>query len=69
MTSKRRRIAIVGAGPSGLSQLHFFKGFFDQIDSVICFERQAEWGGLWNYTPFIGFDPHGEPVHSSMYLQ
>lgn len=34
---------------------------------IVCFEKQADWGGQWNYTWRTGLDEHGEPVHSSMY--
>lgn len=34
---------------------------------VVCFEKQADWGGMWNYTWRTGVDEHGEPVHGSMY--
>ncbi|CAF1057644.1 unnamed protein product [Adineta ricciae] len=64
----RKRIAIIGAGPCGLSQLLAFKqAEQDQLVELICFERQAEWGGLWQYTALTGTDSCGEPVHSSMY--
>ena len=38
-----------------------------EIPEVVCFEKQADWGGLWNYTWRTGLDEHGEPVHGSMY--
>jgi trimethylamine monooxygenase len=65
-----QRVAIIGAGPSGLAQLRAFqsaqsKG--DKIPELVCFEKQDDWGGLWNYTWRTGLDEHGEPVHSSMY--
>ncbi len=64
------RIAIIGAGPSGLAQLRAFqsaqaKGA--EIPELVCFEKQSDWGGLWNYTWRTGLDEHGEPVHCSMY--
>jgi len=33
----------------------------------VCFERQSDWGGIWNYTWRTGLDEYGEPVHCSMY--
>ncbi|MCB5162828.1 NAD(P)-binding domain-containing protein [Marinomonas algarum] len=65
-----QRIAIIGAGPSGLAQLRAFqsaesKG--DVIPELVCFEKQNDWGGQWNYTWRTGLDENGEPVHSSMY--
>lgn len=37
------------------------------IPDIVCFEKQADWGGQWNYSWRTGIDDHGEPVHSSMY--
>jgi trimethylamine monooxygenase len=64
------RVAVIGAGPSGLAQLRAFqsaqaKGA--EIPEVVCFEKQDNWGGLWNYTWRTGLDEYGEPVHCSMY--
>lgn len=64
------RVAIIGAGPCGLSQLRAFeqaKRNGVSIPEVVCFEKQDDWGGLWNYTWRTGLDAHGEPVHGSMY--
>lgn len=65
-----KRVAIIGAGPSGLAQIRAFSsakmpdgGDFE----VHCFEKQEDLGGLWNYTWRTGLDGVGEPVHSSMY--
>ncbi|MEP1200792.1 NAD(P)-binding domain-containing protein [Tateyamaria sp.] len=65
-----KRIAIIGAGPSGLAQLRAFhsaKQNGEDIPEVVCFEKQSDWGGLWNYTWRTGVDQYGEPVHGSMY--
>lgn len=65
-----KRVAVIGAGPSGLAQLRAFqsaKAKGADIPEVVCFERQEDWGGLWNYTWRTGLDEYGEPVHSSMY--
>lgn len=65
-----QRVAIVGAGPCGLAQLHAFEEARKQgaeIPELVCFEKQETWGGLWNYTWRTGLDAHGEPVHGSMY--
>lgn len=37
------------------------------IPEIVCFEKQSDWGGLWNYDWRTGTDAHGEPVHASMY--
>jgi len=65
-----QRVAILGAGPSGLAQLRAFQSAAAKgadIPEVVCFERQADWGGIWNYTWRTGTDEYGEPVHCSMY--
>jgi trimethylamine monooxygenase len=64
------RVAVIGAGPSGLAQLRAFQSAAEkgaEIPEVVCFEKQADWGGLWNYTWRTGLDEYGEPVHGSMY--
>lgn len=65
-----RRIAVIGAGPSGLAQLRAFQWARDKgadIPEIACFEKQENWGGLWNYSWRTGLDEFGEPVHNSMY--
>ena len=65
-----KRVAIIGAGPSGLAQLRAFqsaKQNGEDIPEIVCFEKQSNWGGLWNYTWRTGVDQYGEPVHGSMY--
>ncbi|WP_240665504.1 NAD(P)/FAD-dependent oxidoreductase [Cobetia sp. ICG0124] len=65
-----QRIAIIGAGPSGLAQLRAFQSAADkgiEIPEIVCYEKQDDWGGLWNYSWRTGLDAHGEPVHGSMY--
>ena len=65
-----KRIAVIGAGPSGLAQLRAFqsaKAKGADIPEIVCFEKQVNWGGLWNYSWRTGLDEHGEPVHNSMY--
>ena len=68
--SEKQRVAIIGAGPSGMAQLRAFESAEQagaEIPEIVCFEKQADWGGQWNYTWRTGLDEHGEPVHSSMY--
>ena len=65
-----KRVAIIGAGPSGLAQLRAFQSAAEkgaEIPEVVCFEKQGDWGGLWNYTWRTGVDEHGNPCHGSMY--
>ncbi len=64
------KVAILGAGPSGLAQLRAFQSAAQkgaEIPEIVCFEKQDNWGGLWNYTWRTGIDEYGEPVHCSMY--
>ena len=65
-----KRVAIIGAGPSGLAQMRAFQSAAAkgaEIPEIVCFEKQANWGGLWNYSWRTGLDKYGEPVHGSMY--
>ncbi len=65
-----KKVAIIGAGPSGLAQLRAFQSAAakgENVPHVTCFEKQEDWGGLWNYTWRTGLDEYGEPVHGSMY--
>ena len=64
------RVAIIGAGPSGLAQLRAFasaEAGGAEVPEIVCFEKQDDWGGLWNYTWRTGVDEYGESVHGSMY--
>lgn len=64
------RVAVIGAGPSGLAQLHAIEEARAQgadVPEAVCFEKQDDWAGLWNYTWRTGLDQHGDPVHGSMY--
>lgn len=64
------RIGIIGAGPSGLAQLRAFESLEREgkaIPEIVCFEKQSNWGGLWNYTWRTGVGKYGEPIHGSMY--
>lgn len=64
------RVGIIGAGPSGLAQLHAFehaRRAGAETPELVCYEKQHDWGGLWNYSWRTGLDEHGEPCHGSMY--
>ncbi|MYD75377.1 MAG: NAD(P)/FAD-dependent oxidoreductase [Gammaproteobacteria bacterium] len=64
------RVAVIGAGPSGLAQLRAFQSAKSKgadIPEIVCFEKQENWGGLWNYSWRTGLDEYGEPVHGGMY--
>lgn len=67
---KSLKIGIIGAGPSGLAMLRAFeseqkKG--NPVPEIKCFEKQDNWGGMWNYTWRTGVGKYGEPLHGSMY--
>ena len=65
-----KRVAIIGTGPCGLGQLSAFAAAAadgHDVPQVVAYERQSDWGGLWNYTWRTGTGARGEPVHSSMY--
>lgn len=65
-----QRVAIIGAGPSGLAQLRAFESARRSgvdVPEIVCFEKQEDWGGMWRYTWRTGLDEFGEPVHGSMY--
>lgn len=64
------KVGIIGAGPSGLAMLRAFeaeqkKG--NPIPDIKCYEKQDNWGGMWNYTWRTGVGKYGEPIHGSMY--
>lgn len=64
MEGKKLKIAVVGAGPAGLSSA---KHALDYNHDVIVFEQNSKVGGLWDYTDEIGNNEFGIPIHSSMY--
>eukprot|EP00095_Tigriopus_kingsejongensis_P008906 maker-scaffold1538_size36768-snap-gene-0.11 protein:Tk08906 transcript:maker-scaffold1538_size36768-snap-gene-0.11-mRNA-1 annotation:"flavin-containing monooxygenase" len=66
----KARICLIGAGPSGMSVLYHLERLRQEgksVPDVVCYEKQDNWGGLWNYTWRTGLDKNGEPVHGSMY--
>ena len=65
-----KKVCVIGAGPCGLAQLRAFQSAAangDAIPEVVCYEKQSDWGGLWNYTWRTGVDEHGNQCHGSMY--
>mmetsp|Transcript_162194 Transcript_162194/g.515323 ORF Transcript_162194/g.515323 Transcript_162194/m.515323 type:complete len:838 (+) Transcript_162194:58-2571(+) len=60
------RVAIIGAGPSGLSALWAFKDALNPLDNVeiVCFEKSDCIGGQWSFDPSI---PRSSQTHTSMY--
>ena len=62
-----KKTAIIGAGPCGLGMLRAFAQAGALGDHIVCYEKQDDWGGLWNYSWRVGVDGYGEPEHGSMY--
>ena len=61
----KKRVAIIGAGPSGLAQLRAFQSAEAKgadIPELVCFEKQSDWGGMWNYTWRTGLDENGNEI-------
>lgn len=70
MNIKDLKVGIIGAGPSGLAQVRSFlaeKKKGNDIPQFKVFEKQADLGGMWNYTWRTGLGKYGEPIHGSMY--
>lgn len=70
MSYSNERVCIIGAGPSGIGQLHAFevaRNRGETIPQLVCFEKQHEVGGAWTYTWRTGLDTYGELIHSSMH--
>jgi len=64
------KVCVIGAGPSGMAVLCWYAKLAREgkkVPEIVCYEKQSDWGGLWNYTWRTGTDEHGEPVHGSMY--
>ena len=64
------KVAIIGSGPCGLSMLRAFQQAEEKgqsIPDIVCYEKQEDWGGLWNYSWRTGSDQYGDPVPNSMY--
>ena len=45
----KQRVCIIGCGPSGMSTLfHLGKLSDAEMPDIVCYEKQAEVGGIWN---------------------
>ena len=64
------KVAIIGSGPCGLSLLRAFQQAEEKgqkIPEIVCYEKQEDWGGLWNYSWRTGSDQYGDTIPNSMY--
>jgi len=64
------KVAVIGSGPCGLSILRAFQQAEEKgqkIPEIVCYEKQENWGGLWNYNWRTGSDQYGDTVPNSMY--
>ena len=50
MSVQPPRVCIIGAGPSGMSVMYQIKQLYPQDIEFECYEKQATWGGQWNFT-------------------
>ncbi|KAF2140115.1 uncharacterized protein K452DRAFT_319672 [Aplosporella prunicola CBS 121167] len=44
-----RRVAVIGAGPSGLAALKYLRAE-NKFEKIVAFEQRSAPGGIWNYT-------------------
>ena len=61
-----KKVAVIGAGVSGLSSI---KCCLDENLEPTCFERTSDFGGLWKFADFRGWDDQGLQVTSDKCLQ
>ena len=60
------KVAIIGTGPCGLSMLRSFEHLEkngNEIPEIVAFEKQSDWGGLWNYSWRTGSDQYLSLIH------
>jgi cation diffusion facilitator CzcD-associated flavoprotein CzcO len=53
MALSKLRVCLVGAGPSGMSvmwHLNKLEQAGRMVPKLTCYEKQSDWGGLWNYS-------------------
>ena len=59
MAVEDARVCVIGAGPSGTAVLRSFQSAQSKgaaIPEIVCYEKQPQWGGLWNYSWRTGLD-------------
>ena len=65
------KVAIIGSGPCGLSILRAFQQAGEKgndIPEIVCFEKQEDWGGLWNYSWRKFYDKSGNYWGGTMWF-
>ncbi|KAK6192672.1 hypothetical protein SNE40_004106 [Patella caerulea] len=66
MSDLRKRVCIIGAGPSGLACLRYLTES-PECFTVQAYEQGAESAGCWVYTDETGRDKNGFRIHSTIY--
>ena len=62
----KKRVAVIGAGASGLAALRHMSEKPEAFDPV-AFEQSDVIGGTWVYSDSVGSDTNGRPIYSSVY--
>ena len=47
-----KRVCVIGSGPSGMAFLYHIEKLKQEgnaVPEVVCYDKQSDWGGLWNY--------------------
>ena len=47
-----KRVCVIGSGPSGMAFLYHIEKLRlegSAVPDVVCYDKQSDWGGLWNY--------------------
>ena len=53
MALSKLKVCLIGAGPSGMSVMFHMNRLAQQglqVPEIKCYEKQSNWGGLWNYS-------------------
>ncbi|XP_071543296.1 uncharacterized protein [Panulirus ornatus] len=65
MSSIMKVVGVIGGGAAGLCAARHILATSSMLPVV--WEQSSQIGGTWVYTPRLGEDEHGLPIHSSMY--
>ena len=61
-----KKVAIIGAGPSGLCVLRTMSEYPDEL-ILTAFDKNKDVGGMWNYTEDTETDEKGVPTYATLY--